>query len=57
MRKRTFVGTINNESCDVKTLVVAENEADALVQVMAKFPNIEYTEEDVTITPFSASQK
>ncbi len=53
MSRTTFIGIIKNEQIDVKTLVVAENEADALVQVMAKFKDIDYTEDDVTITPFA----
>lgn len=53
MSRATFIGIIKNEQVDVKTLVVAENEADALVQVMAKFKDIEYNEDDITIKPFA----
>lgn len=52
MERTTYIGIIKNEKVDTKTLVVAENEADALAQVMAKFKDIEYTEDNVTIVPF-----
>ena len=57
MDRSTYIGIIKNEKVYTKTLVVAENEADALNQVMAKFAEIEYTEEDVTITPFAAGNR
>jgi len=57
MKRVTFKCTIKNEQCDVKTLVVAENEVDALAQVMAKFKDINYSEEDVTITLFADGYK
>lgn len=57
MDRSTYIGIIKNEKVYTKTLVVAENEADALKQVMAKFAEIEYTEEDVTITPFAAGNR
>ena len=57
MDRITYIGIIKNTMVDIKTLVVAKSESEALVQVMAKFSNIEYTEDDVTITPFSATHK
>lgn len=57
MARTTYIGIIKNEKIDTKTLVVAENEADALAQVLEKFSDIEYTKEDVTITPFTAGNR
>lgn len=52
MKRITYKCIINNELCDVKTLVVADDEADALAKVMVKFKDIEHTEQDVSISPF-----
>lgn len=52
MKRMTYKCIIKNEWCDVKTLVVADDEADALAKVMVKFKDIEYTEQDVSISPF-----
>lgn len=54
MDKTTYIGIIKNDECDVKTIVNAENESDALKMVMGKFKDtLKYTEDDVTITRFS----
>lgn len=54
MNKTVYIGIIKNDECDVKTLVKAENEADALKQVAEKFKDsLKYTEKDITIIPFS----
>lgn len=54
MNKTVYIGIIKNDECDVKTIVKAENEADALKQVAEKFKDsLNYLEEDITIIPFS----
>lgn len=54
MAKETFIGKIKNSECDTQTLVIAENEAEALELVLAKFRNsLRYTKDDVTILRFS----
>ncbi len=54
MNQTMYIGHIKNDECDIKTIVKAENEADALKQVMEKFKNsLNYTEKDITIVLFS----
>lgn len=54
MNKTVYIGIIKNDECDVKTIVSAENEEDALKQVLEKFKDsLSYTEKDITIVPFS----
>lgn len=53
MSKTAYIGHIKNEQCDVKTIVMAENEAEAMQLILAKFKDIEYSEQDVTICLFS----
>lgn len=54
MARETYIGVIQNDECDTKTLVVAENEADAMEQVLEKFrTSLHYTKDDVTIIRFS----
>ena len=54
MGKATSIGIIKNDECDTQTLVVAENEIDAMEQVLEKFKtSLHYTQEDVTILRFS----
>lgn len=53
MAKETYIGIIKNEECDTQTLVVAEDESDAMEQVLEKFGNsLRYTKDDVTILRF-----
>lgn len=54
MNKTVYIGIIKNAGCDTQTLVKAENEAEALQQVLEKFkPSLNFTEDDVTIVRFS----
>jgi len=54
MGKTTYIGIIKNDECNTQTLVTAENENDALVQVLEKFKtSINYSKDDVTIIRFS----
>lgn len=54
MGKTTYIGIIKNDECDTQTLVVAENEMDAMEQVLEKFKtSLHYTKDDVTIRRFS----
>lgn len=53
--KRTYVGMIQNESCDIKTLVLAESEAAARERVLKNFAaglGKTYREEDLQIVAF-----
>ncbi len=55
MKKRTFLGVIENEHCDLKTLVLAEDAAAAKVRVLSHFSRglgRTYREEEVQIIPF-----
>lgn len=53
MAKETYIGIIKNEEYDTQTLVVAEDESDAMEQVLEKFGNsLRYTKDDVTILRF-----
>lgn len=50
----TYIGIIKNDECDTQTLVTAENEDEALTQVLEKFKtSLNYTKDDVTIRRFS----
>lgn len=50
MAKETFIEIIKKDEYDTQTLVVAENEADAMELVLEKFKtSLRYTKEDVTI--------
>lgn len=53
MSKIAFIGHIKNEQCDMKTIVMAENEKEAMQLILAKFNNIEYSEQDISICLFS----
>lgn len=54
MSRTMYIGIIKNNECDIKTIVDAENEADALKKVLEKFKtSLNYTEDDVTIVRFS----
>ena len=54
MAKETYIGIIKNDECDTQTLVVAENEDEAMEQVLKKFKtSLRYTKDDVTIIRFS----
>lgn len=54
MAKETYIGIIMNDECDTQTLVVAENEVEAIEQVLEKFKtSLRYTKDDVTILRFS----
>lgn len=54
MAKETYIGIIKNDECATQTLVIAENETDALELVLAKFKNsLRYTRDDITILRFS----
>lgn len=54
MNKTTYIGIIKNSECDVKTIVKAESESDALKMVMEKFKDtLNYASNDVTILRFS----
>lgn len=48
-----FKCVIYNEQCDLKTLIVADSEEDALAKVMVRFGDLQYTEEDVTVSLFA----
>ena len=50
----TYIGVIKNETCNLRTLVNAENEMEALKQVAEKFMStLVYAEKDIAIMPFS----
>lgn len=54
--RKTYVGIIQNDLCDIKTLVLAENAAAAKARVLANFSEglgKTYREEDLQIIPFS----
>ena len=54
--RKTFVGIIQNEFCDIKTLVLAESAEAARARVLANFQDRlgrSYQESDLTILPFS----
>lgn len=54
MAKETYIGIIKNDECDTQTLVIAENEENAMEQVLEKFKtSLQYTKDDVTILRFS----
>jgi len=58
MSKTTYVGIIKTDGEDIRTLVNAVDEADALKQVLEKFKtSLSYTEKDVTIHPFFGNDK
>lgn len=54
MAKETYIGVIEGDECGTRMLVFAENEADAMEQVMEKFKtSLHYTKDDVAILRFS----
>lgn len=54
MAKETYIGIIKNDECDTQTLVIAENEENAMEQVLEKFKtSLRYTKDDVAILRFS----
>lgn len=53
--RRTFVGIICNDQCDIKTLVLAENAAAARARILDRFGaglGKTYREEDLKIIAF-----
>lgn len=53
--RKTYVGIIQNERCDMKTLVLAENALQAKEKVLRNFAEglgRTYREEDLTIIAF-----
>ena len=55
MNRRTYVGIIQNDFCDIKTLVLAEDAGEAKAKVLRNFGDClgrTYREEDVTILAF-----
>lgn len=53
--RKTYVGIIRNEMCDIKTLVLAENAAAAKARVLANFGEglgKTFREEDLRIIAF-----
>lgn len=54
--RKTYVGIIQNELCDIKTLVLAESAAAARASVLDKFREglgKTYREEDLRIIAFA----
>ena len=55
MNRRTYVGIIQNDICDIKTLVLAEDAVEAKTKVLRHFGDAlgkTYREEDLTIIAF-----
>ena len=55
MNRRTYVGIIQNDICDIKTLVLAEDAVEAKAKVLRHFGDAlgkTYREEDLTIIAF-----
>lgn len=55
MKKKTYLGIIENEHCDIKTFVLAEDAAAARARVLTHFSEglgRTYREEDLQIIPF-----
>ena len=55
MNRRTYVGIIQNDFCDIKTLVLAEDAGEAKAKVLRNFGDglgRTYREEDITIRAF-----
>lgn len=55
MKKKTYLGIIENEHCDLKTFVLAEDEAAARVRVLSHFSEglgRTYRAEELRIIPF-----
>ena len=56
MMKRTYVGIIQNELCDIKTLVLAESAEAARARILDNFRaglGKTYREEDLRIIAFA----
>ena len=55
MKKKTYLGIIENEHCDLKTFVLAEDAAAARARVLSHFSRglgRPYQAEEVQIIPF-----
>ena len=55
MKRRTYVGIIQNDICDIKTLVLAEDAGQAKEKVLRNFGDglgKTYREEDLPIIAF-----
>ena len=57
MKRKTYLGIIQNERCDIKTFVLAESAGAARARILACFSEglgKTYREEELQIIPFGA---